>query len=146
MYDYIITLKEKKKPELIISIGRGEQTVIKVSGKLARHLFEKITDNPRMWEYLEPIDVKTKEKKYSLRADIAPIIVCYILLNRRSPKPEKWDWFLDEVFDGKLSMIGKDLSSIVELFFTLTNVVGYKKATEAVSSMLKAFAGKVRLD
>ena len=145
MFDYKLTFKEKKKPELMVTMGRGEEIIIKISGKLAKHIFDRITDNPRIWEYLETSNITTKEKRYNLRADIAPIIISYILLNRRSPKPEKWDWFLNVILDGKLSIAGKGISNIVEMFLTVSNIIGYRKAADIVSSMLKTFAEKVRV-
>ena len=144
MFDYSIVYKEKKKPELKITVGKGEELVIKISGKTARHVFERITDNPKIWEYLEPVNVTAKERKYSMRADIAPIVVSYVLLNRRSPKPEKWDWYLDEVLDGRLSTAGKGISSLIEMFFTLSNTFGYKESSDVLASMFKVFANKVK--
>jgi len=136
--------KEKKKPELKITVGKGEELVIKVSGKTARHVFERITDNPKVWDYLEPVNITSKEKKYSMRADVAPIIISYVLLNRRSPKPEKWDWYLNEVLDGRLSIAGKSISGLVEMFFTLSNMLGYKESSDVLTSMFKTFADRVR--
>lgn len=144
MFDYSIIYKEKKKPELKITVGKGEELVIKVSGKIARHVFERITDNPKVWDYLEPVSITSKEKKYSMRADIAPIIISHVLLNRRSPKPEKWDWYLDEILDGRLSIAGKGISSLIEMFFTLSNTFGYKESSDTLAGMLKTFADKVR--
>lgn len=144
MFDYNMIYKEKKKPELKITVGKGEELVIKVSGKTARHVFERITDNPKVWDYLEPVNITSKEKKYSMRADVAPIIISYVLLNRRSPKPEKWDWYLNEVLDGRLSIAGKSISSLVEMFFTLSNMLGYKESSDVLTSMFKTFADRVR--
>lgn len=144
MFDYNMIYKKKKKPELKITVGKGEELIIKVSGKTARHVFERITDNPKVWDYLEPVNITSKEKKYSMRADVAPIIISYVLLNRRSPKPEKWDWYLDEVLDGRLSIAGKSISSLVEMFFTLSNTFGYKESSDVLTSMFKTFADKVR--
>ncbi|RLE81936.1 MAG: hypothetical protein DRJ36_00930 [Thermoprotei archaeon] len=144
MFDYNMIYKEKKKPELKITVGKGEELVIKVSGKTARHVFERITDNPKVWDYLEPVNITSKEKKYSMRADVAPIIISYVLLNRRSPKPEKWDWYLNEVLDGRLSIAGKSISGLVEMFFTLSNMLGYKESSDVLTSMFKTFADRVR--
>jgi len=144
LFDYNMIYKEKKKPELKITVGKGEELVIKVSGKTARHVFERITDNPKVWDYLEPVNITSKEKKYSMRADVAPIIISYVLLNRRSPKPEKWDWYLNEVLDGRLSIAGKSISSLVEMFFTLSNMLGYKESSDVLTSMFKTFADRVR--
>ena len=68
----------------------------------------------------------------------------YVLLNRRSPKPEKWDWYLNEVLDGRLSIAGKSISSLVEMFFTLSNMLGYKESSDVLTSMFKTFADRVR--
>jgi len=145
LFDYNMIYKEKKKkPELKITVGKGEELVIKVSGKTARHVFERITDNPKVWDYLEPLNITSKEKKYSMRADVAPIIISYVLLNRRSPKPEKWDWYLNEVLDGRLSIAGKSISGLVEMFFTLSNMLGYKESSDVLTSMFKTFADRVR--
>lgn len=144
MFDYNMIYKEKKKPELKITVGKGEELVIKVSGKTARHVFERITDNPKVWDYLEPVNITSKEKKYNMRADVAPIIISYVLLNRRSPKPEKWDWYLNEVLDGRLSIAGKSISGLVEMFFTLSNMLGYKESSDVLTSMFKTFADRVR--
>ena len=144
MFDYNMIYKEKKKPELKITVGKGEELVIKVSGKTARHVFERITDNPKVWDYLEPVNITSKEKKYSMRTDVAPIIISYVLLNRRSPKPEKWDWYLNEVLDGRLSIAGKSISGLVEMFFTLSNMLGYKESSDVLTSMFKTFADRVR--
>ena len=144
MFDYSIIYKEKKKPELKITVGKGEELVIKVSGRTVRHVFDRITDNPKVWDYLEPVNITSKEKKYSMRADIAPIVISYVLLNRRSPKPEKWDWYLDEILDGRLSIAGKGISSLIEMFFTLSNMFGYKESSDILASILKTFASKVK--
>ena len=144
MFDYNMIYKEKKKPELKITVGKGEELVIKVSGKTARHVFERITDNPKVWDYLEPVNITSKEKKYSMRTDVAPIIISYVLLNRRSPKPEKWDWYLNEVLDGRLSIAGKSISGLIEMFFTLSNMLGYKESSDVLTSMFKTFADRVR--
>ena len=144
MFDYNIIYREKKKAELRITVGKGEELVIKVSGKTAKYVFEKITDNPKVWEYLEPVNITSKEKRYSMRADIAPIIISYVLLNRRSPKPEKWGWYFDEVLDGRLSIAGKGISSLIEMFFTLSNMFGHKTASDVLASMLKTFADKTK--
>ena len=57
MFDYKIVFKERKRPELKIAVGEGEELVIKITGNTARHVFDKITDHPRVWEYIEPVTI-----------------------------------------------------------------------------------------
>ena len=97
-----------------------------------------------MWEYLEHVNVTSKEKKYRIRSDVAPIVVSYVLLNRRCKKPEKWDWYLNEVFDGELSTLGKGICKLVEMFFILSNVVGHSEASDVLASTFRTFADKVK--
>ena len=142
MFDYYLIYREKKKPELILAIGEGKEPIAKLSGKSAKHVFNRILDNPSIWEAIELIK-SDKTKIYGIRQDIAPIIASYILLNRRSPRPEKWDWYLKEVLDGKLSKAGKSISAIVELTFVLSNEFEFSKSMDIIAGMLKEFAKRI---
>jgi|GEM_PF-3004382 hypothetical protein len=140
--DYYLTLKEKKRPELILS-SRDKTPIAKVTGDAALHVFNRIVENPSVWEGLESMSAEGDTRVYSLRPDLAPIVASYILINRRSPKPSKWDWYLKEVLDGQLSRAGKNVSSIVELVFILRNSLGESsqyKSMDIVAGVLREFA------
>ncbi len=140
--DYYLMLKEKKRPELILS-SRDKTHIAKVTGDAAVHAFNNIIENPSIWEGLEMVTTEKNTRVYSLRPDLAPIVASYILINRRSPKPSKWDWYLKEVLDGQLSKTGKNVSSIVELVFILRSSLGegsHYKSMDIVAGVLREFA------
>jgi hypothetical protein len=144
--DYYLMLKEKKRPELTL-YSRDKTPIAKVTGDAALHVFNRIVENPSVWEGLESISAEKNTRVYSLRPDLAPIVASYILINRRSPNPAKWDWYLKEVLDGQLSRAGKNISSIVELVFITRNTFGESKqykSMDIIAGTLREFAKRFK--
>jgi len=137
------------RPELLVTIDSPNGTPIaKVSRKNALHVFETIISLPDLWSGLENTESSNSIKIYRIRQDLGPIVAAYVLVNRNSPRPEKWDFFLREMLNGSLSLAGRNISAIIELIFILSKLKNKEvssNAMDVVANMLRVLAEGVAI-
>ena len=154
-HGYILTYRVVGKTrELAISIkppnGEGYKLAWLRGRKNADIVFSNIVRNTNASAGLTLLKSSPRETIYLVREDLGPILATYIILNRGSPDPRKWSWFLKEVLSGKLSDIGDVLTSLLKLALRLSSKLGAEdggaspEALDIISAGLKEIVSRMR--
>jgi len=132
------------------SEGRSVRLVW-LEGSKTKKAFKSILNVSKAIAGMDLIMSSSDTKVFSVREDLGPILAAYLLLARRSPKPESWIWFLEETLEGKLSGIGDILTSFLDLTIRLSPLVDKENSSEIspvaldiVSAGLKEMALRIK--
>jgi len=119
----------------------------KLSRKNALHVFNNIVSMPELQNGIRKIETNDTISIYEVRQDLGPIIAAYILVNRNSPDPNSWDYFLRELVSGALSSAGRNISAIVEFVYILSRQNKREVSREAmdtVANILRILAYNIK--
>ncbi|MEM1909420.1 MAG: hypothetical protein QXT79_08610 [Thermofilaceae archaeon] len=156
--DYILRFRDDEKAELALysvrKTGGARRMLVRVIGKPARKGHEeivKITGGSG----IALIKSEGKEREYSVRPDLAPIIGSFLLLLRRSRDPSKWCKAFNEVMRGRMMAFGETFARFFDIAVSLSaelkKTSGRKtrgeavlpEVADAISASLKSFISSI---
>jgi len=116
-YYILLRIKNRGIGEILFNIG-GEidtTTIIRLNGKHAIDIFKNIISLLSKQGAAVPVRITDREKVYSIREDLGPIIGAYMLLLRRARNYAKWHSFLEELLDEKYPGVASVLTGFLEM-------------------------------
>ncbi len=156
-YYIVLRVRNKGVGEILFNIGgEGESTTfIRVNGVNAVSVFKKLIGLLSKQGAVVPVRITDRERVYSIREDLGPVIGAYMLLLRRARNYEKWFVFLEELLDEKYPGVASVLTVFLEMAieFSKTRWASVKKGgyratlspvvLDVFSSSLKHFVDRI---
>lgn len=121
-FSYFISLRKKKKPEIIFNIGRENENIVllRVRGKYSPLIFQNIILTLSKYGATVAIKLSNTEEKYAIREDLGPIVGSYLILIKRARKIATWNTFFNKMISGEYPGIAKAFTSFLELAVDLS--------------------------
>ena len=95
----------------------------------------------------------SRDRGYQIRLDVAPIVLAYIILCRRSRSPTKWKRMLEQLAGGELRSFQRWFTNFSDLAIELSRAIGddrtrpfSPRALDAVSAGMKTTTEKLLSD